>query len=83
MTPEKRKKLAADFATAINCNSAENQSNTPDFILAEYLVICLEAFGTVSNMREAWYGHSHSIGGSVPAGPASATPSPSQGGGET
>jgi len=41
---------------AINCNSAENGSNTPDFILAEYLTNCLASFDAAVNAREAWYG---------------------------
>lgn len=40
----------------INRNSMENGSNTPDFILADYLNDCLSAFDTAVNAREAWYG---------------------------
>ena len=39
----------------INKCSMENGSNTPDFILAEYLVDCLESFDKVTNARETWY----------------------------
>jgi len=41
---------------AINAVSAENASDTPDFILAEYLMACLAAFDTATNSREEWYG---------------------------
>lgn len=41
---------------AINTSSAENGSNTPDFILAEYLTDCLAAFDKASKAREKWYG---------------------------
>ena len=41
---------------AINYASAENGSNTPDFILAEYLVACLAAFDTATQQRDTWYG---------------------------
>ena len=41
---------------AINSSSAENGSNTPDFILAEYLTDCLAAFDKAAKAREAWYG---------------------------
>lgn len=41
---------------AINCHSAENGSNTPDFILAEYLIGCLEAYDKATLRRENWYG---------------------------
>ena len=39
----------------INYNSQENGSNTPDFILANYLINCLLAFDTAVNSRERWY----------------------------
>ena len=41
---------------AINCVCAENGSNTPDFILAEYLTDCLAAFDKAVVHREKWYG---------------------------
>ena len=41
---------------AINMESAENGSDTPDFILAEYLVECLAAFDKAVRSRESWYG---------------------------
>lgn len=34
----------------------ENGSNTPDFILAGYLTMCLEAYNQTINRRELWYG---------------------------
>ena len=55
MTQEQKTKLIQDFATAINKVSAENNSNTPDFILANYLVMCLETFDHITNMRNDWY----------------------------
>lgn len=54
--------LRKDIERAINCHSAENGSNTPDFILAEYLTDCLAAFDKTSRAREKWYGKSLSIG---------------------
>ena len=45
-----------DFTDVINRHSLENESNTPDFILAEYLVMCLRAFTISSRARERWYG---------------------------
>ena len=38
----------------INNESMENGSNTPDFILAEYLTDCLQAFNCAVNKREEW-----------------------------
>lgn len=40
----------------INLHSAENDSNTPDFILAQYLMGCLQAYNTATQQRETWYG---------------------------
>lgn len=44
-----------DLAAAINVNSRENGSSTPDFILAEYLNDCLAALNKAIQAREAWY----------------------------
>lgn len=40
----------------INYFSLENGSDTPDFILAEYLERCLQNFDTTVQAREKWYG---------------------------
>ena len=40
----------------INYHSRENGSDTPDFILAEYLFGCLENFDKTLQAREKWYG---------------------------
>jgi hypothetical protein len=48
--------LAHDLAAMLNKHSAENASNTPDFILAEYLLGCLAAFNVATQQRETWYG---------------------------
>ena len=40
----------------INRESMENRSDTPDFILAEYLHSCLVAFENATNARERWCG---------------------------
>ena len=40
----------------INRACLENVSNTPDFILAEYLCDCLEAFDKAVRARDKWYG---------------------------
>ena len=46
----------AKLEELINCYSIENGSNTPDFILAEYLRGCLENFDMCVRRREEWYG---------------------------
>ena len=48
--------LRKDIETAINRHSAENGSDTPDFILAEYLIACLAAYDQAVTAREKWYG---------------------------
>jgi hypothetical protein len=50
------KGLRHEIERAVNSVSAENGSNTPDFILAEYLVSCLAAFDRATWARERWYG---------------------------
>jgi hypothetical protein len=49
-------KLRAEIERAINYASAENGSNTPDFILAQYLTDCLAAFDRAVQARAKWYG---------------------------
>lgn len=44
-----------ELENLINCHSQENASNTPDFILAQYLTGCLAAFNTATQQRESWY----------------------------
>lgn len=50
------KGLRHEIEHAINRVSGENGSNTPDFILADYLVSCLAAFDRAIHARERWYG---------------------------
>ena len=45
----------------INKESMENGSDTPDFILADYLMGCLENFDKTLQSREKWYGRT--VGG--------------------
>lgn len=40
----------------LNMYSQENGSNTPDFILAQYLSGCLKAWNEAVVAREKWYG---------------------------
>jgi len=47
--------LKEELQHLLNKCCAENASNTPDFILAEYLYDCLKAFEKASNAREKWY----------------------------
>ena len=45
-----------ELASWLNVRSAENESNTPDFILAQFMQSCLAAFNTAVQQRETWYG---------------------------
>jgi len=45
----------------INSESKENGSNTPDFMLAQYLVDCLNAFDAAVAAREKWYGRPYPV----------------------
>jgi len=45
-----------ELVVVLNRHSAENSSDTPDFVLAEYMLLCLEAFDKAVRRREAWYG---------------------------
>jgi len=48
-------KFRTELEELINKNSLENNSNTPDFVLAEFLHGCLKAFDTAVNEREKWH----------------------------
>ena len=54
--------LEKKIEQALNSVSAENGSNTPDFILATYLTGCLAVFNAATIAREDWYGHRNSPG---------------------
>ena len=43
----------------INEYSQENSSNTPDYILARFMLNTLTYFNIAVNDRENWYGRSH------------------------
>jgi len=44
-----------ELISLINRHSLENGSNTPDFILADYLMDCLKVFNITTNLRGKWY----------------------------
>ena len=46
----------SEIRDIINKHSMENGSNTPDFILAQYLTNCLRAWNAATTAREKWYG---------------------------
>lgn len=52
---ERESAFERDLAGVINKHSRENGSNTPDFILAAYLVDCLQNFDRIMLWRQKWY----------------------------
>lgn len=59
--------LEQELKALLNRHSVENRSNTPDFILAQYLIQCLDAFNYAVRYRADWYGRIDAPGaGSAP-----------------
>ena len=50
------KEFRAELTALINKHCCEAESNTPDFILAQYLEDCLKAFDAAVEARSQWYG---------------------------
>ena len=48
-------KLERELGNLLNCHSAENASDTPDFILAKFLMQCLAAWNDGVVARQKWY----------------------------
>lgn len=47
-----------EITTLINRHSVENGSDTPDWMLAEYLTDCLAAYEKAVRARDRWHGNS-------------------------
>ena len=66
----------AELETLINSHSKENGSDTPDFILADYMADCLDAYDRAVTRRMEWYRPAlkdtpnASLGGAEPASSA-------------
>ena len=45
------------LAALVNCHSRENGSDTPDYLLADYLMGCLRAYEAATAARDKWYGY--------------------------
>jgi hypothetical protein len=54
------------LASLLNRHSAENASNTPDFILADYLCRCLDVWNASVQEREEWWGRHVSAPSTAP-----------------
>jgi len=57
--------LQNELRAVLNRHCLENGSNTPDFILADYLLDCLNAFDVAQTRRANWYDRHDSPGGPV------------------
>lgn len=56
VTPiEDREDFNTELCSLLNRYSMENSSNTPDFILRDYLLNCLDAFNRATNLRTKWF----------------------------
>ena len=49
-----------DLEHLINRHSVDNETNTPDFILAQYLVDCLTAYAIAVSVNKSWHTGSES-----------------------
>jgi hypothetical protein len=52
---ERTPSFEQELESLINKHSEENGSNTPDFILARYMMNCLTSFNVATNARTQWY----------------------------
>lgn len=68
MADEQEASQTNDFRSQLkqllNKNSAEGASNTPDHVLADYLIRCLDNFTETTQARESWYGYAQKPTGS-------------------
>jgi hypothetical protein len=64
-------RLEQEIANVLNRECLENESDTPDFLLAQYLIGCLEVWNKTVIARDKWYGwnglsrRSSQIGGTL------------------
>ena len=51
----KRNKFERELESLINANSVENLSDTPDFLLAQFLRGCLDSYNKTVKARDKWF----------------------------
>lgn len=56
MIADQRRQFHTELRQLINRLSLENDSMTPDWVLADYLIACLDAWNGTTAARESWYG---------------------------
>jgi hypothetical protein len=71
--------LQKDLTAVLNRHCQENESDTPDFILAQFLLKCLEGFNVATRQRHIWHTGSAPLLGTANASP---TPEPNPAGGK-
>lgn len=54
-----RSEFERELSGLLNKYSLENKSNTPDFILARYMVKCLNAYNKAISKRDKWFNNSN------------------------
>lgn len=55
-SPEARQEsFKQELTSLINKYSIENFSDTPDFMLADYVISCLNTFAIFAKSRSKWY----------------------------
>ena len=65
-----------DLAALINEYSKENDSDTPDFILARYLNAVLDNYNAAVMDREQWYGRIKHVEDNIPDYDGTGSPPP-------
>jgi hypothetical protein len=58
----KETEFIRELISLLNRYSKENGSDTPDFVLAGYLIGCLRVFNAATKNREKWYGRENELG---------------------
>ena len=53
-TSNNMEEFAKELTSLINKHCVENETNTPDFILSDYLMNCLEAYHSLNIKKEVW-----------------------------
>lgn len=51
------RKFRENLQKLLNEYSREHESNTPDFILARFILEAVKAFDNAANTRDVWYEH--------------------------
>lgn len=57
--------LQRDLAEVLNFYSEDTRADTPDFVLAKYLIACLAAFVEANRATATWKGCETETGGGV------------------